>query len=68
MRTADYDDDRRWCARCRVYVRYLLSPQGAWCTGCGGRVVLFSDEDRARFERELRRFRSTFDPGELEYA
>lgn len=59
MRSSDFYDDRRWCAACRAYVPYLLSPSSSWCTRCGRAVGLFSEDDRARFERELRTERTS---------
>ncbi len=53
MATIDFYADRRWCRNCRAYVPYLLSPNEAWCTRCGSPVALFSEEDRAQFERGL---------------
>ncbi len=54
----NYYEDTRYCPRCQEYVRYLQSPQASYCVACGARVVLFSQEDRARFKRSVRSART----------
>jgi DNA-directed RNA polymerase subunit RPC12/RpoP len=42
----DYYEDLRFCASCKDYVRYLQSPEHAYCVECGKRVVVFSKADQ----------------------
>lgn len=53
MGTHNYYEDRRFCSTCRSYVRFLLSPNAAYCTDCGGSVRLFSPGDLVDFRRSL---------------
>jgi len=49
-----YYEEVKWCARCKKYVRYLLSLKGSYCVDCGAEVSLFSKEDLREFKRALR--------------
>lgn len=60
MTGTDFERDRRWCPRCRAYVRYLLSTAKAWCVDCGEPVRLFSRSDRELFNRELKKWSGRF--------
>jgi hypothetical protein len=47
VRSSFYEDVRH-CPACRIYVRYLLALDIAYCVECGRRVELFSSADMAR--------------------
>jgi hypothetical protein len=49
-----YYEEVKWCARCRKYVRYLLSLKGSYCVDCGAEVCLFSKKDLQEFKRALK--------------
>lgn len=54
MITPRFDDDRRYCAACTDYVRFLQSPSASYCTDCGGVVTIFSPEDMESLQSSLR--------------
>jgi len=60
MTRTDFERDTRYCSRCRVYVRYLLSTSKAYCVECGESVRLFSQPDRDLFNRELKTWTARF--------
>ena len=45
----NFDDDHRFCTACQTYVRYLQSPEHAYCVECGQKVTLFSKDDTKIF-------------------
>ncbi len=53
MEPTNYFKEKKFCPACEAYVRYLMSPTASYCVACGGRVHLFSEEDRARFLSHL---------------
>lgn len=44
---SSYCEDVRHCSGCRIYVRYLLALEIAYCVECGRQVELFSTADMA---------------------
>jgi hypothetical protein len=50
---SDFYQDARYCLRCRGYVPYLTSPNGAFCVHCDSGVHLFSPDDRRAFRQGL---------------
>jgi hypothetical protein len=52
-----FDTERKWCAHCGDYVRYLMSVNHSYCVQCGGRVRLFSKEDTESFFAGVQRRR-----------
>ncbi|MCA8958069.1 MAG: hypothetical protein KDC87_18480 [Planctomycetes bacterium] len=61
MSTQDYENDKKWCEKCKRYQRYLMSVDRSYCVDCGSEVRLFSKEDAVAFGRDLekRRWRGT---------
>ena len=55
MENPDYYNDRKYCAHCQRYVSYLMSLDHYYCTECGERVRLFSQNDWASFHDTLER-------------
>jgi hypothetical protein len=49
----DFYDDKKYCAACGTYVRYLVSVDHSYCVQCGGVVQLFSEQDWSRFQESL---------------
>jgi len=44
-------DERKYCSRCRRYVRYLTSLNQSYCIHCDSKVVLFSKKDMRDFHK-----------------
>ncbi len=57
MENADYYTDLKFCAKCDKYVPYLMGVEHSYCTECGGRVRLFSQQDWDAFTENLARQR-----------
>lgn len=57
MSNQDYYGERKWCDNCRTYVRYLMSVDHSFCTDCGHKVRLFSQDDARRFLETVQRHR-----------
>ena len=53
MDLADFYQEKKWCATCNDYVRYLMSVNQSFCIHCGHAVKLFNKEDLARFKVDL---------------
>lgn len=53
METTDYYAEKKWCPKCREYVRYLMSLHASYCVECGSRVKLFSSTDKRAFLKSL---------------
>jgi hypothetical protein len=51
----NFDDELKWCPRCRKYVKYLQSYDYSYCIACGGKVHMFSREDWELFQKRLKR-------------
>jgi DNA-directed RNA polymerase subunit RPC12/RpoP len=54
MDHGDYYTDLKFCAKCGKYVPYLMGVEHSYCTECGGRVRLFSQQDGTRSRRTSR--------------
>lgn len=55
MENPDYYNDRKYCSHCKKYVTYLMSLDHSYCTDCGHRVRLFSEDDWESFHNTLQR-------------
>ena len=55
MENPDYYNDRKYCEQCQRYVSYLMSLDHSYCTECGERVRLFSQNDWETFHDTLQR-------------
>jgi len=53
----EFYTETKWCEACRRYVGFLMSVDHSYCIDCGGRVRLFSGNDRARFGETVQRHR-----------
>jgi rRNA maturation endonuclease Nob1 len=53
MHIMDFNTEKKWCAQCNTYVRYLMSVDHSYCAQCGGRVRLFSEDDSRRFNTAM---------------
>ncbi len=47
----DFYDDRKYCDRCKRYVRYLTSMNQSYCINCDGKVTVFSKKDMKAFHK-----------------
>ena len=47
----DFYSERKWCKRCRKYVRFLMSNTYSYCIHCDNKVYLFNPSDMAKFKR-----------------
>ena len=47
----DFYDDRKYCDRCKRYVRYLTSMNQSYCINCDGKVTVFSEKDMKAFHK-----------------
>lgn len=54
MEPTNYYSEKKFCPRCDQYVRYLMSTDSSYCVDCGGKVQLFSKEDRKVFLTTLK--------------
>ncbi|MGD2016783.1 MAG: hypothetical protein PVJ89_01590 [Planctomycetota bacterium] len=50
---SDFQNDRKWCPACDVYVSYLMSIEKSYCVQCGGEVRLFNEEDWLAFSEKM---------------
>jgi ribosomal protein S27AE len=55
MRYGSFEDDRKYCPRCRGYVKFIVSIYRCYCVNCGAKVELFDPKDRKAFEKRLKR-------------
>ncbi|MFN0242716.1 MAG: hypothetical protein ACKVWV_07465 [Planctomycetota bacterium] len=55
MEPRDYYTDLKYCAKCEKYVSYLAGMEHSYCTDCGTRVRLFSENDWTAFNDSLAR-------------
>ncbi len=53
MDNRDFYHEKKWCAQCNDYVRYLMSVNHSYCISCGAPVRMFSKEDQRRFSADL---------------
>lgn len=53
MEPRDYYTDLKYCSKCRKYVSYLMGMEHSYCTACGNRVRLFSENDWVAFNDSL---------------
>ncbi|MBI1849016.1 MAG: hypothetical protein HYR85_01600 [Planctomycetes bacterium] len=60
-----YDDEKKWCPKCRRYVKYLQSYNSSYCSVCGEKVLLFNDEDWAKFKKSLQKPDGSAPPGAM---
>lgn len=52
---AEFYNEQKWCDDCNRYVRFLMSVNHSYCIECGGRVRLFSGDDKQSFEDNVQR-------------
>jgi hypothetical protein len=52
---AEFYTESKWCDACARYVRFLMSVNHSYCVQCGGRVRLFSRDDRTKFGETVQR-------------
>jgi hypothetical protein len=57
MEPTDFYSDLKYCAQCDKYVTYLMGVEHSYCTVCGERVRLFSQNDWNTFSENLSRNR-----------
>ena len=55
MEQPDYYTDLKFCSKCAKYVPYLMGMEHSYCTDCGNRVRLFSENDWVAFNENLTR-------------
>jgi hypothetical protein len=53
MEQPNYYSDLKYCAKCAEYVPYLMGMEHSFCTACGSRVRLFSENDWTAFNDNL---------------
>jgi|TARA_B100001750_G_scaffold244801_1_gene262983 hypothetical protein len=53
MEPYDFYHTKRYCPKCRDYVRFLQSLKAAYCVDCGARVRLFNPQDKKAFAQGL---------------
>jgi hypothetical protein len=51
----EFYTEAKWCEACKQYVRFMMSVNHSYCVTCGGRVRLFSRDDRTRFGETVQR-------------
>ena len=49
MDIIDFYREKKWCEKCRNYVRFLMSIDHSFCVHCGSQVRLFSKKDLEAF-------------------
>ncbi len=59
----NFEDEKKWCPKCRRYVKYLQSYNSSFCANCGGKVLLFSKEDWAQFKKSMQKPDGNQPPG-----
>jgi len=47
----DFYGERKYCPRCRRYVRFLMSTNHSYCVHCDQKVQIFSKEDLKKFHK-----------------
>ena len=57
QQTSQFERERKWCAHCGDYVRYLMSVNHSYCVQCGNQVRLFNKQDSASFFEGIQRRR-----------
>ena len=53
----DFYRERKYCDRCRSYVRFMMSVNRSYCTHCGSVVRLFCKAQRQNFGETVHRHR-----------
>jgi len=53
--TCEFYRETKWCESCQAQVRFLMSVNHSFCVDCGGKVRLFSREERTRFAESVQR-------------
>jgi len=51
----EFYNEQKWCDDCQRYVRFLMSVNHSYCIDCGGRVRLFSGDDKQTFQDHVQR-------------
>ncbi|MAD34899.1 MAG: hypothetical protein CMJ88_14235 [Planctomycetes bacterium] len=51
----EFYSEQKWCDQCQSYVRFLMSINHSYCIDCGGRVRLFSGDDKRSFQDTVQR-------------
>jgi hypothetical protein len=51
----EFYNEQKFCDHCQDYVRFLMSVNHSYCIECGGRVRLFSREDKQSFQETVQR-------------
>ncbi len=51
----EFYNEQKYCDHCQSYVRFLMSVNHSYCIECGGRVRLFSREDKQSFQETVQR-------------
>jgi ribosomal protein L33 len=64
MIRSDFFQDKKYCPRCRDYVRYLQSLDSSFCVECGAKVRLFSSADKRAFLKSLKNSRKPRQTGQ----
>ena len=49
----DFYHEKKWCAVCDDYVRYLMSVNRSYCIQCSSPVKMFSSKDTERFNENV---------------
>ena len=47
----NFYSEKKYCGRCKRYVRYLMSVESSYCVHCDGKVQLFSKSDLKKFHK-----------------
>lgn len=48
-----FDEEFKWCTKCKKYVKYLQSSDSSFCILCGSEVILFSEEDWEKIQASM---------------
>jgi len=54
---SDYYTEKKFCEKCKTYVRYLMSVNRSYCADCGTPVRLFSHQDTKEFSETVQKHR-----------
>lgn len=49
--TMDFYNERKWCKKCKKYVRFLMSDTYSYCIHCDHKVYLFNHSDMIKFKK-----------------
>lgn len=47
----EFDHEKKYCDRCKRYVRFLTSLNQSYCVHCDGKVTVFSKKDMKAFHQ-----------------